>query len=115
MQTFYQKTAENGQNTENSSTKIKAEIRKEAAPWSGFKDTTISASFLEHAIVRTSSVCPSVDATTFHGVSRLGRFMARSIAYDPRTRTTEGIFFLTGPGPGGRGLKSKFRKFSYKN
>jgi hypothetical protein len=45
MQTFYQKTAENGQSTENSSTKIKAEIRKEAAPWSEFKDTTISASF----------------------------------------------------------------------
>jgi hypothetical protein len=44
--------------------------------------------------------------TTFHGVDRLGRFMVRSIAYDPRTRTMEG-FFWTGPGPGGRGLKSR--------
>ncbi len=55
------------------------------------------AYFLEYAIVRTLSVRPcvreSVDATTFHGVDRLRRFMARSIAYGPRTQTTEGIFF----------------------
>ncbi len=42
-------------------------------------------------------VCPSdrlsVDATAFHGVGRLGSFMAQSIAYDPRTWTKEGIFF----------------------
>jgi hypothetical protein len=79
---------------------------------------TFLAYFLEYAIVRTSSVCLSVclyvgRATTFHGVARLGRFMARSIAYDPRAQKTEGIFW-TGPGPGGRGLKSKFRIFSYK-
>ncbi len=40
--------------------------------------------------------------------------MARVIAYDPRTRTTEGIFW-TGPGPGGRGLKSNFLCISYEN
>jgi hypothetical protein len=40
--------------------------------------------------------------------------MAQSKAYDPRTRTTKGIFFI-GPGPDGRGLKSKFHTFSYKN
>ncbi len=52
------------------------------------------AYFLEYAIVRTSSVCLFVcRTTTFHGVDRLGRFMARSIAYGPRTQTTEGFFF----------------------
>ncbi len=39
-------------------------------------------------------VCPSVRrATTFYGVDWLGSFMARSIAYDPRAWTKEGIFF----------------------
>ncbi len=47
----------------------------------------------KYAIVRTLSVCPSVDATTFHGVDRLGRFMVRSITYDPRIRMTKGFFF----------------------
>ncbi len=40
-----------------------------------------------------SARCPSVLATTFHGVDRLGRFMGRSIAYGLRTLTKEGIFF----------------------
>ncbi len=41
------------------------------------------------------SVCPSVGraTTNLHGVNRLGRFMARLIAYDPKIRTME-IFFL---------------------
>ncbi len=41
-----------------------------------------------------SALCPmsGVDAITFHGVGRSCSFMARSIAYDPRTPTTEGIF-----------------------
>ncbi len=60
--------------------------------------------FLEYAIVRTLSVrLPVCNVTTFHGVNRLRRFMVRSIAYGPRTRTKEGIFFWNGPGPGGRG------------
>jgi hypothetical protein len=33
-----------------------------------------------------------VDAITSHGVGRSRSFVARSIAYDPRTLTTEGIF-----------------------
>ncbi len=66
-----------------------------------------------------SALCPSVclsvcNATTFHGVDRLGRFMVRSIAYDPRIRTTKGIFFWTGPGPNGRGLKSNSLCISYR-
>jgi hypothetical protein len=44
--------------------------------------------------------CLSVwGAITSHGVGRSRSFMARSIAYDPRTLTTEGIFFGTGPCP----------------
>jgi hypothetical protein len=35
---------------------------------------------------------PSVIATTFHGVDRLGRFMGQSIAYGLRTLTKEGFF-----------------------
>ncbi len=33
-----------------------------------------------------------VEVITFDGVGRLGSFLARSIAYDPSTSTTEGIF-----------------------
>jgi hypothetical protein len=45
-------------------------------------------------IVRAFSVCPSVwAATTFQGVGRSCLFVAPSITYDPRTRTTEVIFF----------------------
>jgi hypothetical protein len=57
------------------------------------------ASFLEYAIVRTSSVCLSVCLSvgriiTFHWVARLGRFMSQSIAYGLRILIKEGIFFL---------------------
>jgi hypothetical protein len=42
-----------------------------------------------------SALCPMSGvraATTFQGVDRSCSFMARSIAYDPRTLTTEEIF-----------------------
>ncbi len=39
-------------------------------------------------------VRPSVNATTFHGVAQLVRFITQSIAYDPRTLTKEGIFLV---------------------
>ncbi len=49
------------------------------------KNTLLSAHF--------PSVCMSVcNATIFHRVDRLGRFIAQSIAYDPRTWTKEGNF-----------------------
>ncbi len=69
------------------------------------------AYFLEYAIVRTSSVrpsvCLSVDASTLHRVDRLGRFMARSIAYGPRTLTKEG-FFLRQSWTGWEGSEVQF-------
>ncbi len=45
---------------------------------------------------------PSVIAITFDGVGRLGSFMARSIAYDPRTSVTEGFFLGPVLAPRGR-------------
>ncbi len=66
----------------------------------------------KYAIVRA---LPVRAATIFHGVDRSCPFMAQSKACDPRTRTKEGIFFWTGPGPHCRGLKSIFHIFSYKN
>ncbi len=48
----------------------------------------------QYAYVRAlSGVCLSFLATTSHGVGRSCSFMARSIAYDPKTSVTEGFFF----------------------
>jgi hypothetical protein len=50
-----------------------------------------------------------VEVITFDGVGRLGSFMARSIAYDPRTLIPKGFFFGPVLAPrGGGGLKSFF-------
>jgi hypothetical protein len=51
-----------------------------------------------------SALCPvsGVDAITSHGVGRSRSFVARSIAYDPRTLTTEGIFLGSVLAPRGR-------------
>ncbi len=59
--------------------------------------------YFQYAYVRAlSGVRLSVLATTFHGVGRSCSFMARSIAYDPRTSVTEGFFLGPVLAPRGR-------------
>ncbi len=56
--------------------------------------------FLAYFHTLISALClsvASVIATTSHGVGRSRSFVARSIAYDPRTLTTKDFFIFFGP------------------
>ncbi len=78
------------------------------------------AYFLEYAIVRISSVCPSVCLSVrrphyyFSWGWPIGAIYGSIDSLWPNDPNDGRNFFWTGPGPDGRVLKSKFRIFSYK-
>jgi hypothetical protein len=77
--------------------------------------------FSEYAIVRTSFVCLSVCLSVcrpryyFSWGCPIKAIYGSIDSLWPKDPNDGRNFFWTGPGPDGRGQKSKFRIFSYKN